>query len=118
MQQVVHYFLHLVFPLGVVFIFYRHTWKKSYFILLSTMLVDLDHLFADPVFDPSRCSIGFHPLHSYTAILVYVLLLLHPKTRIVGIGLLMHMATDAIDCFSEYPSNTSVFLRIMIVIWA
>ncbi len=82
------------------------------------MLVDLDHLFADPVFDPSRCSIGFHTLHSYTAILIYVLLLWHPKTRIVGIGLLLHMATDAIDCFSEYPSNTSVFLRIMIVIWA
>jgi hypothetical protein len=99
MQHVVHYFLHLVFPLCVAFIFYRHNWKKNYFILLSTMLVDLDHLFADPVFDPSRCSIGFHTLHSYTAILIYVLLLWHPKTRIVGIGLLLHMATDAIDCF-------------------
>ncbi len=98
MQQVVHYFLHLIFPLGVAYIFYRHSWKKSYLILLLTMLVDLDHLLVNPVFDPSRCSIGFHPLHSYTAIIIYALLILYPKARIVGIGLLLHMATDGIDC--------------------
>jgi hypothetical protein len=62
------------------------------------MLVDLDHLFASPVFDPCRCSIGFHPLHSYVAIAFYTVLLLHPKIRIICVGLLMHMATDAIDC--------------------
>ncbi len=62
------------------------------------MLVDLDHLVATPMFDPCRCSIGFHPLHSYYAIVVYALMLLHPKTRLVGIGLLFHMFTDGIDC--------------------
>ena len=30
---------------------------------MLTMMVDLDHLIADPIFDPQRC-IGFHPLHS------------------------------------------------------
>lgn len=62
------------------------------------MLVDLDHLIATPVFDPCRCSVGFHPLQSYIAIVIYVLMLLHPKLKIVAIGLLMHIAADSIDC--------------------
>jgi hypothetical protein len=98
MQQVVHYFFHLVFPVVIAYFFYRKTWKTSYLILLLTMLVDLDHLFATPVFDPCRCSIGFHPLHSYIAIIVYGIMLFHPKIRIIGVGLLLHMATDANDC--------------------
>ena len=31
--------------------------------MLATMVVDLDHLLADPILDPQRCGIGFHPLH-------------------------------------------------------
>ena len=62
------------------------------------MLVDLDHLLADPIFDPKRCSIGFHPLHSYVAIGLYPILLFFKKTRAVGVGLLFHMLTDFIDC--------------------
>ncbi len=98
MQQFTHYFLHLIFPFLVAFLFYRKMLIKSYFILLFTMLVDLDHLFATPLFDACRCSIGFHPLHSYIAIIAYFAMFLYPKTRIIGLGLLMHMATDAIDC--------------------
>jgi hypothetical protein len=98
MQQVIHYFLHLIFPLAIAYIFYRKNWKTSYLILLLTMLVDLDHLLATPMFDPCRCSIGFHPLHSYIAIIIYSIMSFHPKIRIVGIGLLLHMATDGIDC--------------------
>ncbi|WP_426275227.1 DUF6122 family protein [Chryseobacterium sp. S-02] len=93
-----HYFLHLVFPGAIAFVFYRKDWKKVYLILLATMLVDLDHLFADPIFDPDRGSIGFHFLHSYYAIAVYFLMLLFKgNIRIVGIGLLFHMLTDFQD---------------------
>ncbi len=66
--------------------------------MFSTMLVDLDHLFATPIFDPSRCSVGFHPLHSIYAIAIYFLMLLPKKLRLVAIGLLIHMALDGIDC--------------------
>ena len=66
--------------------------------MLGTMLVDADHLLAKPVFDPTRCSIGYHPLHSYYAIAVYVVLLYFPKTRIIATGLLLHMLTDFQDC--------------------
>jgi len=98
MQQFVHYFLHFGFPVFVALLIDREKWFRIYLILLLTMLVDLDHLVADPVFDPNRCSLGFHPLHSYFAIAVYTLLLIPRKTRIVAIGLLLHMATDGIDC--------------------
>ncbi len=66
--------------------------------MLATMLVDLDHLFANPIFDPGRCSINFHPLHTYWAMGVYVMLLFFKKTRIIAVGLLFHMLSDYIDC--------------------
>ena len=88
-QKVIHYFLHFVFPLGIAFVFFRER---------LTMLIDSDHLLAIPFYHPCRCSIGFHPLHSYFAIVIYALLFLFSKFRIVSVGLLMHMATDYIDC--------------------
>ncbi len=106
MQQIVHYFLHFVFPVFIAYFFFKSNWKKAYVIMLLTMLVDLDHLLAQPMFDPCRCSIGFHPLHSYPAIALSVALLIHPKSRVIAIGLLMHMATDGIDClFSTQNCN-------------
>ena len=55
-------------------------------------------MLADPVYAPGRCSIGFHPLHTAPAIAVYTALLLPRRTRLFGIGLLVHIALDAIDC--------------------
>lgn len=66
--------------------------------MAAMMIVDLDHLMAVPVFDPSRCGIGFHPLHSYIAIGVYIVLAVIPKTRLFGLGLVIHMALDWVDC--------------------
>ena len=63
-----------------------------------TIIVDLDHLLADPIYDSSRCSIGYHPLHSYPAILIYLVLTMIPKTRLVGLGLVIHMVLDGLDC--------------------
>ena len=66
--------------------------------MVSTMLVDIDHLLANSVYDPGRCSIGFHPLHGFLPIALYVLICFIQKLRYVGIGLVIHMALDAIDC--------------------
>ena len=98
LRPILHYGLHFIAPLGIAFFFYRASWKFTYLLLLSTMLIDLDHLLATPIFDPNRCSIGFHPLHSFVAIGSYFFLLLVPKTRIIGIGLLLHILTDSLDC--------------------
>lgn len=96
---ILHYSLHFIAPLGIAYAYNRKKWQKGYLILIATMLVDLDHLLADPVFDPNRCSIGFHPLHSEWAIMMYIILLWPKKTRLVSIGLLFHMLTDKIDCY-------------------
>lgn len=73
---------------------------SSFGIMLATMLVDLDHLLATPVYDPLRCSMGFHPLHSFFPVLLYLVLCFVPKLRLVGIGLVIHMALDSIDCLT------------------
>ena len=100
MQEIVHYSLHLIAPAGVAWLLFRNDWKKAYLLILATMLVDIDHLLASPIFDPHRCSIGHHPLHSIWAMMVYALLLLAPKPwRILAVGLLLHMLTDFIDCW-------------------
>lgn len=99
MQTVLHYFLHFGFPFIIAFGFFRKDWKKVYLILIATMLVDIDHLLAEPIFESNRCSINFHPLHTYYAMIVYVALLFFRRPfNIIGIGLLFHMFTDFIDC--------------------
>ena len=99
LRPVIHYGLHLAFPYAIAWKFYPFKKLKVYLVLLATMLIDLDHLMANPIFDPNRCSIGFHPLHTYYALLVYLLLLVPKKTRVIGIGLVLHLITDYIDCF-------------------
>jgi len=94
----VHYGMHFVLPFIIAFIFYRKSFWKVSLLILSANLIDLDHLLATPIFDPSRCSIGFHPLHSYYAIAFYAILFLFPRTRIISIGLLLHLITDLMDC--------------------
>jgi hypothetical protein len=98
LQTLIHYTLHLLFPGLIAYIFFRNEWKKAWLIMLATMFVDVDHLLATPMFDPGRCSINFHPLHTYWAMGVYVVLLFFKKTRIIAVGLLFHMLTDFIDC--------------------
>ena len=94
----VHYGMHLLAPAAIAYIFFRSKWLKVWFIFLLTLFIDLDHLLAVPIFDPERCSIGFHPLHSYYAIGIYLIGLYPKQTRIVAIGLLFHIFTDWIDC--------------------
>jgi hypothetical protein len=68
--------------------------------MVATLVVDADHLLATPVYDPDRCSIGFHPLHTTPAIVLYLALAAVPRTRVVGVGLVLHMALDALDCLA------------------
>jgi hypothetical protein len=99
LRPIIHIILHFLVPAMVVRFFPQGLRLKTWLTLCATMLVDLDHLLADPIFDPNRCSINFHFLHSYPAIVVYGLGLVHPKTCVISLGLLIHMALDYIDCF-------------------
>ena len=96
---IIHYSLHFLVPLIISYVFFKGKWRVVYLIFLRSMLVDLDHLLANPIFVENRCSINFHPLHSYIAIGIYTIGLLFKKTRIVAIALLFHILTDFIDCY-------------------
>ena len=90
--------LHVVVPAAVARIGYPRHWKRTWLVMLAAMVIDLDHLLADPIFDPNRCGIGVHPLHSYIAIAIYAAMLAVPRWRIVAIGLVIHVGLDAGDC--------------------
>ncbi|KPM31680.1 Hypothetical protein I595_2175 [Croceitalea dokdonensis DOKDO 023] len=94
----VHYGIHFVVPFAIAYIMYREKWKLVCLILLAGICIDLDHLWASPIFDDERCSINFHLLHTYPFIMLYVLLFLLKKTRIVGLALLLHILADTVDC--------------------
>jgi len=95
----IHYGFHFVIPLIISIVFFKKNWKTVYLVFLLSMLIDLDHLLANPIFDKNRCSINFHPLHSYTAIGFYILGIFFNKTRILSIALLLHILADYIDCY-------------------
>jgi hypothetical protein len=98
-QFIIHYGLHFLYPIAVAYYAYRVDWQKVYLVLLATMLIDLDHLFANPIFVANRCSIGFHGLHRLELIPIYFALLFIPKwPRIIGLGICMHLLTDWLDC--------------------
>ncbi|MGX1929414.1 DUF6122 family protein [Flagellimonas sp. 2504JD4-2] len=93
-----HYGIHFIVPILIAFIFFKERRLKVLPILLAGMLIDLDHLLATPIFDPGRCSIGFHPLHSYLAIFGYCILPFFKQTRLLGLGLIIHIIADMVDC--------------------
>ena len=97
-RSIIHLALHVLVPGAVSRAAFKNRWLIAWLIMALTMIVDLDHLWADPIYDPDRCGIGFHPLHSYPAIGVYILMVLVPKLRIIAIGLLIHMGLDITDC--------------------
>ncbi|UCF38547.1 MAG: hypothetical protein JSU96_06820 [Acidobacteriota bacterium] len=98
-RYTLHYSFHFVAPFIFARLFWKDNWKKAGLLMLSTMLIDLDHLLADPIFDPKRLSLGFHPLHTIWAGIGYTALLAVPswKWRAVAIGCLWHLLTDALD---------------------
>jgi len=100
LQTITHYSLHLFAPGILAWLLFRDIWKKGWLIMLGTMLVDIDHLVATPIFEAGRCGINFHPLHSFYAIAIYLLMLFVPNRYvcIVAVGLLLHMLTDFQDC--------------------
>ena len=97
-STILHVILNFFLPLAVAKTLWREKWIRPFLIMAITIAVDLDHILADPIFDPTRCSINIHPLHSWPAIVVYLACLLSPNLRIVALGLLIHMALDGTYC--------------------
>ena len=47
-----HLALHFIVPAIVALQFFRQRWQMALLVMMATMLVDLDHLFADPIMTP------------------------------------------------------------------
>jgi hypothetical protein len=123
-RAVIHLLLHVLVPFLAAIIvsqYFMSTKSRRLFvflILMLTMLVDIDHLIADPIYAPGRCSIWFHPLHTFWPMLAYVCMMFWPlwlkiitvknqaetiatKHRVIGLlglGLVIHMILDWFDC--------------------
>jgi hypothetical protein len=102
---VIHLLLHLAVPVALAALCFRPRVARAALIMLATMAVDLDHLLADPVYDPARCSIGFHPLHTALPIALYAVVFVATTVKaprrplhLASLGLLVHMALDWVDC--------------------
>jgi len=93
-----HYGIHFLVPIVIGLYFFKEHKLRTTILLLAGILIDVDHLIADPIFDMYRCSINYHPLHSYWAIGIYLIFLFIQKTRILGIALTIHIVADWVDC--------------------
>ncbi|MAP72925.1 MAG: hypothetical protein CMJ55_01515 [Planctomycetaceae bacterium] len=93
-----HLSLHFLIPGVVASVFFRSQWRKAYIFMVATMLIDVDHLLSNPIFDPNRCSIGTHPFHEPILMPFFLMLCLFPRSRWIGLGLVIHMFLDSLDC--------------------
>ncbi len=108
LRPIIHYGLHFLMPVLIARVLFATGWKSAALLMVATISIDLDHLLATPIFDPNRCSIGFHPLHGGWALGGYAIALLGalllrngPIARPVAalaLGALLHLATDSLDC--------------------
>tara|TARA_R100000935_G_C2837291_1_gene168887 strand:- start:2015 stop:2383 length:369 start_codon:yes stop_codon:yes gene_type:complete len=120
LQSIVHYSLHFLVIGAIAYWYDRKQWKRNWLILMATMLVDLDHVFATPLFDPNRCGIGYHPLHTEIAIIIYfagVFLIKDKLFKLIFIGLLFHMITDFIDCIWMFSECKACYVQSEIYDW-
>ena len=97
-RTIIHMTLHFLVPFMIAKTAWKGNWLFPFIIMALTIAVDFDHLLADPIFDPNRCGLGFHPLHSWPSIAVYLVTIFSSRLRIVALGLLIHMGLDGIDC--------------------
>ncbi|MEZ4577646.1 MAG: DUF6122 family protein [Desulfobacterales bacterium] len=90
LRLAVHLTLHVLIPGAVANLGFKNQWKKPGSSCWRPWQWIWIICWLYPVFDPNRCSIGFHPLHSAAAICCYLVLTIIPKSRIIGAGLHSH----------------------------
>lgn len=103
LQPILHYSGHFLAPFLIAALFWRDDWKRMGTVVAAAILIDIDHLLATPMFDPNRCSIGFHPLHTAWAAALYGALLWvsNKWMRAFAAGCLWHLVVDSGDCMMQ-----------------
>lgn len=105
LQPTLHYAGHWFVPFAIGWLIWRENWLRAGLLIASANLIDLDHLLADPMFDPNRCSIGFHLLHGWIGAAIYAVMIALRNApwwvRALGVGALWHLAVDYGDCMMQ-----------------
>ena len=59
-RHITHYGIHFLVPVAIAFLFFKKEERlKVSLLLLSGLAIDIDHLWATPIFDANRCSVGY-----------------------------------------------------------
>lgn len=68
--------------------------------ILGSNIIDIDHLLANPIYDPARCSINNHPFHSWYTMPLWIIGLLFKNKyiRYFSLAVLLHLWLDYLDC--------------------
>ncbi len=66
-----HMALRAMIPAIITLLFSRSNWKMANIVMMLTTIVDAGRFLANPIYDASRCSIGFHPLHRLLPIQIF-----------------------------------------------
>jgi len=102
-NTIIHLLSNLLL-IGIIFFIFKYVIKKKFnyqlplLLMISSNVIDIDHLLATPIYDSLRCSINFHPLHSWYTFPLYFIGVFFKKFRFLFIGIIMHLILDYIDC--------------------
>jgi len=109
LQQIIlssDWWIHILFSLflfGFLYLFEAKYLKREFkakavlIQLLLANLIDLDHLFSTPIFDPTRCSINNHALHQVFLLPLYILGLF-TRYRYFFLSIIFHLLIDYLLC--------------------
>ena len=98
----IHALSNVLLVYGII-LYNKYKKKKynlKYIILMvfSSHLIDLDHLLADPIYDPLRCSINFHFLHKWYLFPLYIVGSIFGRYKYLFWAILLHLVLDLLDC--------------------
>ena len=80
-HKITHLAGHTILPIAISYAENGSLWKSSAKIMIASNLVDVDHLLAKPIYNPDRCSIESHPLHSLPMIGLCPAMLFNEETE-------------------------------------
>jgi hypothetical protein len=67
------------------------------FLLMGANIIDIDHLFARPIYNPLRSSFT-HILHKHYKIIIAVSVgAIFTPVKFLGVGLILHLCLDSIE---------------------
>lgn len=104
--------IHLIFDVGIYSIINKinivNANSVDLLLIFSAELIDLDHLFSKPIYQPRRNPFKTHFFHKNwpVILIISILFILYRPVLFLGIGLISHLLLDY--CYVKmYKSKTT-----------